>query len=72
MKRDRRKFLKKALYHTPVLVLLGELGRPKTLWADFSGGPPGPPGGGSPFGSANQQTSPTGRSLLQPRRQLRF
>ncbi len=42
---SRRGFLKKTVYHAPVLYTLGSLLKPTTVHADTSGGPPGPPGG---------------------------
>lgn len=47
-KQARRRFLKKAAYTAPKLVALGYLARPKSVKADFSGGPDGPPGGWTP------------------------
>lgn len=41
---NRRKFLKKALYATPTLVVLGTLAKPTNLEAGST--IPGPPGGG--------------------------
>ena len=45
MSDSRRKFLKKAIYKTPTLFVLGSIGSSVVLYADVSGGPPGPPGG---------------------------
>jgi len=42
---SKRHFLKKAAYSAPVLVSLGTLLKPEHVFADHSGGPPGPPGG---------------------------
>ena len=42
-KSSRRKFLKKAAYAAPTLVVLGQLGKPESAKADF-GGPPSDPG----------------------------
>ena len=42
---SRRCFIKKALYKTPVLFVLGSFTRGVSLFADASGGPSGPPGG---------------------------
>jgi len=63
----RRKFLKKAVYHAPVLYVLGRLSKPTPVHADFSGGPPGPPGGGGPFfsSSAAQKRAPKRRKTLR-------
>jgi hypothetical protein len=67
----RRCFLKKALYHTPVLYTLGHLVRPSPVHADGTGGPDGPPGGGSPFliESNTQNSAP---SAPKKRKTLRF
>jgi len=40
---DRRAFLKKAAYSTPVLMTMGQLAKPTLAHADASGGPPPPP-----------------------------
>lgn len=42
-KQDRRKFLKKSLYLSPVIIPLGSLIKPVNIKADGTGGPPGPP-----------------------------
>lgn len=60
----RRKFLKKAVYSPPVLSLLGSLVLPVDSMADSSGGPVGPPGGGSPYGTSSTTTS-SKRSTLR-------
>jgi hypothetical protein len=39
----RRGFIKKAFYKTPMLFMLGSFGKGVPLFADASGGPPGPP-----------------------------
>lgn len=43
---SRRKFLKKAIYTAPTLIVLGQLVKPTSVHADRTGGPDGPPGGG--------------------------
>jgi len=43
--KERRSFLKKALYSAPTLLVLEELSRPKQAKADF-GPPPSDPGWG--------------------------
>jgi hypothetical protein len=43
MKKDRREFLKKALYTTPTVVVLGSLIKPKSAKADDFGGYPSDP-----------------------------
>ena len=43
MKEDRREFLKKALYTTPTVVVLGSLIKPKSAKADDFGAPPSDP-----------------------------
>jgi hypothetical protein len=64
---NRRSFLKKALYQTPVLYCLGSLSLTEGLHADGTGGPSGPPGGsGGPFGKR------VGKRTLQKRKQLRY
>jgi len=45
MKDSRRKFIKN-LYKTPIIFTLGSLAGSNILYADASGGPDGPPGGG--------------------------
>ena len=47
--KTRRAFLKKAAYSAPSLIALGELLKPKTLHADGTGGPEGPPGDWNPW-----------------------
>jgi len=42
-KEDRRKFLKKSLYLSPIIIPLGSLIKPVKTKADGTGGPPGPP-----------------------------
>ena len=44
-KDTRRKFLKKAVYITPTLIILGALIRPKNTYADKFGGTPSDPEG---------------------------
>jgi len=48
-KLSRRKFLKKSVYTTPVLVSLGQLLKPTIAHADSTGGPDGPPGDWTPW-----------------------
>jgi hypothetical protein len=67
---QRRNFLKKAVYHTPVLYTLGSLIKPISLSADFSGGPPGPPGG-FPFFSNSSDSKKT-QKVPKKRKVLRF
>jgi len=71
---SRRKFIQKAIYKTPVLFVLGSLGSSEMLYADASGGPPGPPGGG--FGNSNGRGfsgSFLGRTnSKKPRKKLKF
>lgn len=55
---NRRRFLKKALYATPTLVVLGTLAKPTNLEADGST-ISGPPGGGRGLNS----TSTSGAGL---------
>lgn len=43
-KSERRKFLKKTFYSAPVIITMGQLVKPKTANADFSGGQCGDPG----------------------------
>jgi hypothetical protein len=69
-KLQRRIFLKRAVYQTPVLYALGNLVKPSLLHADFSGGPPGPPGG-TPF-SSTTSTSAGSSKAPQKRRTLKF
>jgi len=45
---SRRKFLKKIVYTTPTLTVLGQLAKPGQVRADPSGDPAGPPGGWTP------------------------
>ena len=59
----RRMFLKKAVYHAPVLYILATLVAPASLEADASGVPPGPPGGGAPFGSSAKAAPPRRKTL---------
>jgi len=59
----RRSFLKKAVYHTPAIYVLGSLIKPVDIFADSSGGPAGPPGGGSPFGSSAKAAPPRRKTL---------
>ena len=66
----RRAFLKKAVYHTPVIYALGSLVKPTLIMADASGGPSGPPGGF--FSSSSSSSSSKRVSQPKPRRTLRF
>jgi hypothetical protein len=43
MKKDRREFLKKAVYATPTVVVLGSLTKPKSAKAADFGSPPSDP-----------------------------
>jgi hypothetical protein len=70
VKLKRRTFLKRAVYQAPVLYVLGHLVKPSLVYADFSGGPPGPPGG-TPF-SSTSSTSPGSSTAPQKRRTLKF
>ena len=63
---SRRGFLKKTIYKTPALFVLGSMGKGVTLYADASGGPAGPPGGF--FGGIGFKKS----SRRKPRKRLRF
>jgi len=54
MQPARRAFLKKAAYSTPMLIVLGNLTLPRPLYADGTGGPPGPPGGFFNSGSSSR------------------
>ncbi len=60
---SRRGFLKKTVYHAPVLYALGSLLKPTTIHADTSGGPPGPPGGLFSLQSSRSTQSPSKRSM---------
>jgi len=40
---NRREFLKKTVYSAPMVFTLGQLIQPSCTYADFSGGPEGPP-----------------------------
>jgi hypothetical protein len=63
---NRRRFLKKVVYHAPVLYALGELTRPVPVHADVSGGPIGPPVGGTQFITGHKiQQAPKKRKTLQ-------
>jgi len=66
----RRSFLKKAVYHAPVLYAMGSLVKPVATHADATGGPDGPPGGGDPF-SSNSGTDQR-EDTPKPRKTLRF
>jgi hypothetical protein len=70
IEKKRRIFLKKAAYKAPALLLLGTLTRPQSAKADFSGGPPGPPGGGTPYSSV--PSSKSASKVMKPRKRLRF
>jgi len=63
---SRRNFLRKAVYHAPVLYALGSIVDPTEIVADASGGPAGPPGNGNGYGYGKSVVAP------QPRRTLRF
>lgn len=43
-KDSRRIFLKKIAYSAPTIIIIGELLKPQSAHADYSGGPVGPPG----------------------------
>ncbi len=60
---SRRGFLKKTVYHAPVLYTLGSLLKPTTVHADTSGGPPGPPGGLFSSQSSRSTKSRSKRSM---------
>jgi len=62
--KSRRGFIKKAIYKTPILLILGSMNN-SVLYADASGGPDGPPGGFSTR-SLKKATS------KKPRKRLRF
>jgi len=64
VEQKRRLFLKKAVYHTPTFYILGSLVKPVDIFADSSGGPPGPPGNGLGFGN--------GKAVPARRKTLRF
>jgi len=71
--KKRRVFLKKAVYHAPVLYALGQLAKPPVLHADATGGPDGPPGGGDPFLAPNESASqPERRDAPKKRDVLKF
>ena len=54
--KKRRKFLKKALYATPTLVMLGSLIKPNDLLADYDPS-------GVPYKSVPTNTQTSGKSL---------
>jgi hypothetical protein len=60
---SRRDFIKKALYKAPTLIVLGQFVTPNEVNADFSGGPPGPPGGGKPFGKSSSSKTTKRKKL---------
>jgi len=53
MQKDRRDFLKKVAYTAPALIILGQLVKPESANAGFSGPPSDPrgPAGSGPSGS---------------------
>ena len=65
---NRRVFLKKAVYHTPVLYVLGTLMKPVSAYADHTGGPDGPPGGFLSTSSSSKKSS----KKTTKRKKLRF
>jgi len=65
---QRRNFLKKAVYHAPILYSLGRLLKPVSAYADDSGGPDGPPDGFLSTSSSSKKSS----KKTTKRKKLRF